>query len=200
VNAPVPTRLGRYEIQEEIGRGMMGVVYRAVDPALGRTVALKTVQLAWAISDEDRQNFEKRFMAEARTAASLSHPGIVVVHDIGHDSEAKTVFIAMEHLHGRTLAQMTAEAATLEWREALRITARVAEALHAGQGLQNRRKARQQQARRDAGARQQKAQHDAGGPAPGDGAGDAGGLWLSHAAPGTVGDGDPKERGHRQGW
>lgn len=130
MNAPVPKRLGRYEIQEEIGRGMMGVVYRAVDPALGRTVALKTVHLAWATSDQDRQNFEKRFMAEARTAASLSHPGIVVVHDIGHDAEARTVFIAMEHLQGSTLAQMTAEAAPLEWREALRITARVAEALH----------------------------------------------------------------------
>jgi predicted Ser/Thr protein kinase len=130
VNAPVPKRLGRYEIQEEIGRGMMGVVYRAADPALGRTVALKTVHLAWATSDEDRQNFEKRFMAEARTAASLSHPGIVVVHDIGHDAEAKTVFIAMEYLQGDTLAQMTRGTAPLEWHEALRITARVAEALH----------------------------------------------------------------------
>ena len=107
MSGPVPKRLGRYEIQEEIGRGMMGVVYRAIDPALGRTVALKTVQLAWAISDEDRQAFEKRFMAEARTAASLSHPGIVVVHDIGHDPEIKTVFIAMEYLQGKTLAQMT---------------------------------------------------------------------------------------------
>jgi serine/threonine-protein kinase len=109
---------------------MMGVVYRAIDPALGRTVALKTVQLAWAISDEDRQTFEKRFMAEARTAAGLSHPGIVVVHDIGHDPEIKTVFIAMEYLQGKTLAQLTAGAAAFEWREALRITGRVAEALH----------------------------------------------------------------------
>ncbi|MFI5183570.1 MAG: serine/threonine-protein kinase [Vicinamibacteria bacterium] len=130
MSAPLPKRLGRYEIQDEIGRGMMGVVYRALDPALGRTVALKTVQLAWAISDEDRRTFEKRFMAEARTAAGLSHPGIVVVHDIGHDPEAKTVFIAMEYLHGKTLAEMTAGGPPVEWREALRITGRVAEALH----------------------------------------------------------------------
>jgi len=130
VSAPLPKSLGRYEIQDEIGRGMMGVVYRALDPALGRAVALKTVQLAWALSDEDRQTFEKRFMAEARTAAGLSHPGIVVVHDIGHDPEIKTVFIAMEYLQGQTLSAMMAGGSIVEWREALRIARRVAEALH----------------------------------------------------------------------
>ncbi len=125
-----PQRLGRYEIQEEIGRGMMGVVYRALDPTLGRTVALKTVRLAFEISGVDRDTFERRFLAEARVAAGLSHPGIVVVHDMGRDAESGTLFIALEHLQGRTLAEMAPEGHPLDWREALRITARLAEALH----------------------------------------------------------------------
>jgi predicted Ser/Thr protein kinase len=130
LSGPIPKRLGRYEIQDELGHGMMGVVYRAFDPELHRTVALKTVQLAWAISDEDRQGFERRFMAEAKTAAGLAHPGIVVVHDIGRDAESNTVFIAMEYLQGRTLAEMTSKEVGLDWREALRIVARIADALH----------------------------------------------------------------------
>lgn len=108
---------------------MMGVVYRARDPELGRAVALKTVQLAWATSEQDRLAFEKRFMAEARAAANLAHPGIVVVHDVGRDVPSNTVFIAMEHLQGQSLAEMASEG-MLDWREALRIVARVAEALH----------------------------------------------------------------------
>ncbi len=109
---------------------MMGVVYRAVDPELHRTVALKTVRLAWAISDEDREVFEKRFLNEARVAAGLSHPGIVVVHDVGRDAASGTVFIALEFLEGRTLAELMAQNVPLEWREALRLTAKVADALH----------------------------------------------------------------------
>ena len=122
--------LGRYEIQEEIGRGMMGVVYRAFDPVLGRPVALKTVGLAFALPEGERRLFEERFLAEARVAAALAHPGIVVVHDAGRDAATGTLFIAFEHLEGRTLAEMTADGASLEWREALRIVGRVAEALH----------------------------------------------------------------------
>ena len=121
--------LGRYEIQEEIGRGMMGVVYRAFDPVLGRPVALKTVGLAFALPEGERRLFEERFLAEARVAGGLGHPGIVVVHDAGRDAATGTLFIAFEHLLGRTLADMTAEGASLEWREALRIVGRVAEAL-----------------------------------------------------------------------
>jgi tRNA A-37 threonylcarbamoyl transferase component Bud32 len=129
VSENVPKLLGRYQIQEEIGRGMMGVVYRAIDPALGRTVALKTVRLAFTASAADAETFEKRFMAEARAAAGLSHPGIVVVHDVGRDSESGTLYIALEFLQGRTLSEVTPEGRTLEWREALRLTGRLAEAL-----------------------------------------------------------------------
>ena len=125
-----PRILGRYEIQEEIGRGMMGVVYRALDPALGRTVALKTVNLLLAVPDEDRPGFEQRFLNEARVAAGLNHPGIVVVHDVGRDPGSDSLYIALEYLEGETLSERVKREGRLEWREALRLTAKVAEALH----------------------------------------------------------------------
>jgi protein kinase-like protein len=125
-----PRILGRYEVQEEIGRGMMGVVYRALDPALGRTVALKTVSLLLAVPDEDRGGFEQRFLNEARVAAGLNHPGIVVVHDVGRDPGSDSLYIALEYLEGETLSDRVKREGRLEWREALRLTAKVAEALH----------------------------------------------------------------------
>ncbi len=109
---------------------MMGVVYRAIDADLGRPVALKSIELAFSVSEGEREQFERRFLAEARAAARLAHPGIVVVHDVGRDAETGGLYIAMEYLEGRTLAQLTAEGARLEWPEALRIVARLAEALH----------------------------------------------------------------------
>jgi hypothetical protein len=66
-------RIGRYVVEDELGRGMMGVVFRARDPELGRTVALKTVQVAFAATPEEQESFERRFLAEARAAARLSH-------------------------------------------------------------------------------------------------------------------------------
>src|SRR5688572_24079192 len=123
-----PSQIGRYEIRGELGRGMMGVVYEAHDPALGRTIALKTIRLALAPGDQERDDFERRFLAEARIAARLSHPGIVVVHDVGRDAAHGMLYIALEHLQGRTLADRVAEG-PLEWRDALRLVGRVAEAL-----------------------------------------------------------------------
>ena len=98
------SRIGRYEIVREIGRGAMGVVYEARDPALDRTVALKVIQ-------PDRRGrpariAEERFLAEARIAARLQHPGIVVVHDVGIDPASGSMFIALELLRGETLADL----------------------------------------------------------------------------------------------
>ncbi|PYP99057.1 MAG: hypothetical protein DMF82_25920, partial [Acidobacteria bacterium] len=77
---PAPANVGRYEIRREIGRGMMGVVYEAFDPALGRAIALKVIHLAFPVTPEESAAFEQRFLSEARIAGRLSHPGIVVVH------------------------------------------------------------------------------------------------------------------------
>jgi serine/threonine protein kinase len=122
--------IGRYELREEIGRGMMGVVYEAVDPALARTIALKTIKLSFSFGMEDLEMFEERFFAEARIAARLSHPGIVVVHDVGRDEPTGTLFIAMERLRGRTLADLISAGVLLDWRASLSIVVRIAEALH----------------------------------------------------------------------
>jgi serine/threonine protein kinase len=122
------TRIGRYEIRGELGRGTMGVVYEAEDPALGRRVAVKTIQVPLAASKREREDYEKRFLAEARIAARLSHAGIVVVHDVGRDAEHDILYIALEHLQGRTLAEVAADG-PLDWRETLRIVGRLAEAV-----------------------------------------------------------------------
>jgi hypothetical protein len=129
LSAPAPSAVGRYEIRSEIGRGMMGVVYEALDPALGRTVALKVIHLAFPVTPEEASTFEQRFLSEARIAGRLSHPGIVVVHDAGRDAATGTLYIAMERLEGRTLAQSPTEEPR-DWREVLRLGARLAEALH----------------------------------------------------------------------
>jgi serine/threonine protein kinase len=123
-----PTRIGRYEIRQELGRGTMGVVYEAEDPALGRRVAVKTIQVPLAASKPEREEYEKRFLAEARIAARLSHSGIVVVHDVGRDADQDILYIALEHLQGRTLAEVAAEG-PLGWRETLRIVGRLADAV-----------------------------------------------------------------------
>jgi len=122
------SRVGRYEIRGELGRGTMGVVYEAEDPALGRRVAVKTIQVPLAASKREREDYEKRFLAEARIAARLSHAGIVVVHDVGRDAEHDILYIALEHLQGRTLAEVAADG-PLDWRETLRIVGRLAEAV-----------------------------------------------------------------------
>ena len=108
----------------------MGIVYRALDPDLGRRVALKAVQLFFALPESERGQFEARFVAEARASAALSHPGIVVVHDVGRDPETGALYIALEYLEGKTLAELTMAGARLDPREALRLTARLGEALH----------------------------------------------------------------------
>jgi serine/threonine-protein kinase len=124
------SRIGRYEIRRELGRGTMGIVYLADDPALARSIALKTIDLAFAVPAPERAGFEQRFLAEGRVAGRLSHPGIVVVHDVGRDSDTGILYIALEYLQGQTLAEVTQDGDPLPWRDAMRVTAGLARALH----------------------------------------------------------------------
>ncbi len=119
--------VGRYEVRSELGRGAMGVVYEAFDPVLHRLVALKTIRLA-GIEPSQAQHFEERFLIEARIAARLQHPGIVVVHDVGRDEATGTLYIALELLRGRTLQDILNDG-PLPWPDAVHLTARVAHAL-----------------------------------------------------------------------
>ncbi|HEY1806168.1 MAG TPA: serine/threonine-protein kinase [Terracidiphilus sp.] len=97
----VPKTIGRYEIVEELGRGAMGSVFKAKDPAVGRIVALKTIHTT-ALEGAQSEEYRTRFYREARASGVLAHPGIVPVFDVGEDQGAP--FLVMEFVEGRTLA------------------------------------------------------------------------------------------------
>lgn len=98
------TKAGRYEIVGELGRGAMGVVYRAVDPVIGRNVAVKTIRLSEAGTGLSRQELLSRFQTEARAAGVLTHPNIVVVYDAGE--EDGLYYITMELVEGKSLQSL----------------------------------------------------------------------------------------------
>jgi serine/threonine protein kinase/tetratricopeptide (TPR) repeat protein len=98
-----PTKLGRYEIVDEIGKGAMGVVYLARDPLIGRLVALKTFRIGYSVKDQELEQFRVRFMREAQSAGILTHPNIVTIHDVVEGSEDGLAFIAMEYVRGTNL-------------------------------------------------------------------------------------------------
>lgn len=95
-----PKTIGRYEIERELGHGAMGAVFLARDPAMDRTVALKTI-LAGALASEHGAEFRARFYREAKAAGALAHPGIVPVFDVGEHEELP--YLVMEFVNGRTL-------------------------------------------------------------------------------------------------
>jgi predicted Ser/Thr protein kinase len=125
----LPASIGPYRVLSELGRGMMGVVYKAEHKTKPRLVALKVIRFTMAVTDEQRETFERRFLEEARIVARLDHAGIVAVIEIGADPADGAPFIAFEYLEGRTLGAMIQDG-PLAWRDALRIVAKTARALH----------------------------------------------------------------------
>jgi serine/threonine protein kinase len=120
----MPGQIGRFRIVEELGRGAMGIVYKAQDPLLDRTVAIKTILLSGDAAE--RATYEARFLQEAKAAGRLSHPAIITVHDVGREGDL--AYMAMELLAGVELrARMAQERLTV--REAVGIAAQVAEGL-----------------------------------------------------------------------
>jgi len=98
-------KIGRYEIVEELGRGAMGVVYKASDPTIGRLVAVKLLALS-PKSEVGLPGAKDIFLREARAAGRLSHPGIVTVHDALEDPESQSCYIVMEFVSGQTLEKL----------------------------------------------------------------------------------------------
>ena len=99
------TRLGRYVIESELGRGAMGVVFRARDPRIDRLVALKTL-VPDVADDEIVRALKDRFLNEGRAAGRLSHPGVVAVYDADEDPATGTAYLAMEFVDGPDLRRL----------------------------------------------------------------------------------------------
>jgi serine/threonine-protein kinase len=116
---------GRYEILAELGKGAMGVVYRANDPMLSRTVAIKTV----IMSDDPQEmaEYEARFTQEAKAAGGLNHPNIVTIYDIGRSGNL--AFMAMEFLDGAELRTLIKTGTPVPPARAVEIAAQIAEGL-----------------------------------------------------------------------
>ena len=121
----VMQKLGRYEITAELGQGAMGTVYKAVDPLIERTVAVKTISLD--LSKEELASFEERFYREAKSAGRLAHPNIVTIYDVGETDN--TAYIAMEFLEGQSLREMLDSGETLSNERIAEIAAQVADGL-----------------------------------------------------------------------
>lgn len=125
---PMPKQtLGRYEIERELGKGAMGVVYLGRDPKINRVVAIKAIALAEEFAEEDVADARARFFREAEMAGRLNHPNIVTVYDAGEDRGL--AYIAMEFLKGEHLSHYAEPIRLLPVARVLALAARVADAL-----------------------------------------------------------------------
>src|SRR5467141_413712 len=120
-------KFGRFEVQKELGKGAMGVVYLGKDPKIGREVAIKTMALSQEFEADELADVKQRFFREAETAGRLSHPNIVTIYDTGEEHDF--CYIAMELLKGGDLAPYTKAGNLLPVDQVVSITARVADAL-----------------------------------------------------------------------
>src|SRR5271155_130381 len=134
-------RFGRYEILAELGRGAMGIVYRARDPKINRVVAVKTVSLEGQPQEEERE-YRERFFREAEAAGRLSLPGIVTIFDVGEEPETHAPYIVMEFVAGQSLDKvlLAGDDNKLSPKSALQVALELAEALDCahGQGVVHR--------------------------------------------------------------
>lgn len=119
--------LGRYQVEKELGKGAMGVVYLGRDPKINRVVAIKTMALSQEFDEEELADVKERFFREAETAGRLNHPNIVTIFDAGEEHDL--AYIAMEFLKGRDLVPQTKPGHLMPLPKVMDIAARVADAL-----------------------------------------------------------------------
>ncbi len=119
--------VGRYQILEELGKGSMGLVYKALDPKINRLLAIKTIRFSDEFDDDVIAEIKERFFREAEIAGRLSHPSIVTIYDVGEDRDL--TYMAMELLEGEDLDKFINKENLLSFMKVLAVTARVADAL-----------------------------------------------------------------------
>jgi serine/threonine-protein kinase len=120
-------QIGRYQILGELGRGAMGIVYKAQDPAIGRTIAIKSIRLRDMTDEAERDRLRERLFREAQSAGILSHPGIVTIYDIAEQDGMAYIF--MEFVNGPPLEKMLKHEQTPDKETLLSIFRQVAVAL-----------------------------------------------------------------------
>ncbi len=124
--------LGRYEVEKELGKGAMGVVYLGRDPKINRIVAIKTMALSQNFEDDEIDEVKERFFREAETAGRLNHPNIVTIFDAGEEHDL--AYIAMEFLKGQDLTKYTKGDRLLPVDKVIKIVVQAAEALDYAHG------------------------------------------------------------------
>ncbi|MEK6260550.1 MAG: serine/threonine-protein kinase [Planctomycetota bacterium] len=122
---PIPARLGKYEIQGQIGRGGMGIVWKGFDPDLRRTVAIKVLSPHLAQSPVAR----RRFQREARAAAAINHENVLTIHSV--EEQGETPFLVMEYVAGQSLKEYITERGKLGAIEVIRLSAQISQGLAA---------------------------------------------------------------------
>ena len=122
-----PQKIGKYEIRGLVGKGAMGVVYNAIDPALGRAVAIKTLSLSALSGSPHEAELKLRFLREARSAGMLQHPNIITVHELFEDGG--TAYLVMELLEGASLSSLLRRKKELTLGERLSILDQIAAGL-----------------------------------------------------------------------
>lgn len=119
--------LGRYQVNGILGKGAMGTVYKGIDPAINRPVALKTIRLDFVTDPEELAELKERLHREAQAAGKLSHPNIVTIYDVG--SEGSLQYIAMEYLEGQTLENLIKKKVRFNYRIIAQIISQICAAL-----------------------------------------------------------------------
>lgn len=123
----IRSKVGRYEIIEELGKGAMGLVYKALDPKINRLLAIKTIRFSDEFDEDVIQEIKDRFFREAEIAGQLSHPSIVTIYDAGEDGDL--TYMVMEYLEGNDLEKFISKKRLLPFRRSLDVVASVADAL-----------------------------------------------------------------------
>ncbi len=120
-------KLGRYQVTAILGKGAMGTVYKGIDPAINRPVALKTIRLDFVNDPAEFEELKERLYREAQAAGKLSHPNIVTIYDVG--SEGSLQYIAMEYLEGQTLENLIKKRAKFSYKIIAQIITQICSAL-----------------------------------------------------------------------